>query len=160
MYNYHEITDKEFLPNYTGYTTRLMNEFIGNFTYTYNKMFVTGVLLKLDNFDIHYVNNVILKDDEILLRYVTDRMFINDRYYQKPLVKINTVKGLIYHLSDLSNNDMAKFETRGIKLSCLNIIIAGVYNNYMRDAINHLQICHDDTIKAQNNGEIYNYNIT
>lgn len=160
MYNYHEIADNEYLPNYTGYIELLRDEFIGNFTYTYNSKFISGVLLKLDNFDTHYVKNVILKDDEILLRYVTDRMFINGKYYQKPLVKINPVKGLIYHLSDLSNNDMAKFETRGIKLNCLNIIIAGVYNNYMRDCIDHLQVCHNKTLEMQSTGEIYNYNIT
>mgnify|MGYP001570461011 FL=1 len=151
MFNYHEISDNEYLPNYTGY-----DEFIGNFTYTYNHKFISGVLLKLDNFDIGYVKNIVLKNDEILLRYVTDRMFLHGRYYQKPLIKINPVKGLIYYLS----NDMAKFETRGIKLNCLNIIIAGAYNNHMRDCMDHLQICHNKTLEMQSTGEIYNYNIT
>ena len=119
MFNYHEISDNEYLPNYAGYR----DDFIGNFTYNYDKKYVLGVLLKLDGFDLEYVKNIVLKNNEILLRYATDKMFINGRYYQKPLIKINPVKGLIYHLSELSNNDMAKFETRGIKLDCLNIII-------------------------------------
>lgn len=122
MYNYHEITDKEYLGNYTGYTTILKNEFVGNFAYNYYGSYISGVLLKLDSFDINYViNDIKLKENEILFRYVTDRMFINDRYYQKPLIKINTVKGLIYHLSDKS--DIPIFEGRGLKLQCLNLII-------------------------------------
>ena len=101
MFNYHEISDNEYLPNYTGYR----DDFIGNFTYNYDKKYVLGVLLKLDGFDFEYIKNIVLKNNEILLRYVTDRMFLHGRYYQKPLIKINPVKGLIYHLSELSNNE-------------------------------------------------------
>lgn len=163
MYNYHEITDNEYFPNYTGYNE--MNKslgFVGNFTFNHNDYYVSGVLLKLDDFDINLIvaNNIQLKDDEILSRYVTDKMLINGRYYQKPLVKINRVKGLIYFLMEDDLSDKPIFEKRGVKLNCLNIIIAGVYNNHMRDCINHLQVCHDKTLEMQNNKEIYNYNIT
>ena len=44
MYNYHEISDNEYLPKYTGYNTRFKNEFIGNFTYNYKNWYVSGVL--------------------------------------------------------------------------------------------------------------------
>lgn len=156
-YNYHAIEDKEYLGNYSGYTTLLKNDFAGNFAYCYNKIYVSGVLLKLDSFDIDNIfPNIKLKENEILLRYVTDRMFINNRYYQKPLIKINTVKGLIYHLLENEDDNIPIFQGRGIKLECLNLIIAG---EYMKDCIDHLQVCYDKTIEMQNNGEIYNYNI-
>lgn len=144
-------------------TILLRDEFVGNFAYNYDKNYVSGVLLKLDIYDInHFFNSIRLKDDEILLRYVSDRMFINGKYYQKPLIKINTVKGLLYHLSEESNYSSIPviFEGRGNRLSCLNLIVSGVYNKYMKDCINHLQICHDKTLEMQNNGDIYNYNIT
>lgn len=161
-YNYHAIEDKEYLGNYSGYTTLLKNDFVGNFAYNYNGSYISGVLLKLDSFDIENIlPNIKLKENEILLRYVTDRMFINDRYYQKPLIKINTVKGLIYHLPEdnMAGDFHAIFQGRGIKLTCLNLIVAGVYNEYMKDCIDHLQVCYDKTIEMQNNKEIYNYNI-
>lgn len=57
-------------------------------------------------------------------------MFIHGQYYRKLLVKINPVKGLLYHLSDPSGlnnfpNISTRFQTKGIKLDHLNIIKKG-----------------------------------
>lgn len=90
------------------------------------KHHIGTTLLKLDDWDLEYIirNNVKLKGGEYIFRYVTDNMTAaNDK--QRPLIKINIVKGLVYFLKPEA--ETPDFETKGVKAKFL-ILKEGWFN--------------------------------
>ena len=91
-------------------------EFVGNFKVKVGKIEWSGILIQLNTWDLEHLPCK-LKEDEIMLRYYTDTTLISR---QKPLVKINIKKGLIYFLKPEAES--ADFETKGCKLDYLNLM--------------------------------------
>jgi len=103
-------------PSYVGYSE---DDSYGNCGYKIPEMKknVDMVLYKLDDFDKNYYKDIKVKSGQIILRYETDVTKITN---QRPLVKINPNKGLIYFVEDLDAEEPV-FETRGTKLVYLNV---------------------------------------
>lgn len=64
-------------------------------------------------------SNLKLKPNEIIVRYVSLTTSLTN---QKPLIKINLEKGLIYYLKNYEIEDF-QFETRGSKVSFLRTLL-------------------------------------
>jgi len=95
---------------------------LGVMGYKNNGRYVDYELVRLDDWDKEYVfPNVSLKNGEIVARIDSDTCRISD---QKPLVKINLDRGLIYFLDHerMNGDDTPIFETRGIKALWIKII--------------------------------------
>lgn len=97
---------------------------LGVMGYKINGRYVDYELVKLDEWDQNYVFNdgeVELKNGEIVARVDSDTCRISG---QKPLVKINLDRGLVYFLNHevMKGDDTPIFETRGIKCMWIKII--------------------------------------
>ena len=88
-------------------------DFIGVFGTKYH---MSSTLLSLDIFDTEYVKDVKLQENEFIFKYTNDKTEISKI---TPLVKVNVSKGLIYFLSDNSNDDIVIFDTKGMQLTFL-----------------------------------------
>lgn len=96
---------------------------LGVMGYKHDGRYIQYELVKLDEWDKNYLyeQGVKLKDGEIVGRLDSDTCRISD---QKPLVKINEDRGLIYFLDwdTMNGSDTPIFETRGIKCDYLKLI--------------------------------------
>lgn len=97
---------------------------LGGFGYRLNGKYIQYELVRLDDFDQEFVmkNDPTLKNGEIFARIDSDRCRVSGI---QPLVKLNLNRGLVYFLdyseSDF-DEDIPKFESRGIKCDYLTII--------------------------------------
>ena len=115
----YEIVDKNKI-----YYGQERSDFAGVFGAKYH---MSSTLLTLDSYDIEYViKDIVLKEKEFIFRYSNDKTVIAKI---TPLVKVNVSKGLIYFLSDNSNDDIVIFDTKGMQLTFL--VLKENYNQYI-----------------------------
>jgi predicted ABC-type ATPase len=96
-------------------------EFAGNFYSSLWQGGGDGYLYELDDYDSYVVRKEKLKEGEKIYRYFTRNSAITG---QVPLIKINIDKGLLYFLKpDDEDLDLIEFETKGIPVRYLNIIL-------------------------------------
>jgi len=96
-------------------------EFAGNFYSSLWQGGGDGYLYELDDYDNYVVRKEKLKEGEKIYRYFTRNSAITG---QVPLIKINIDKGLLYFLKpDDEDLDLIEFETKGIPVRYLNIIL-------------------------------------